>query len=74
MTIVAQSSSITNKKRKEERNIVFDLRNEPMETDQIHHSHVFVLVFHVLIFPSNTMTITFSFLVVGVAQERHHCV
>lgn len=51
--------------KKEERNIVFDLRNEPMESDQLHHSHVFVLVFHVLIFASNTMRITFSFLVVG---------
>ena len=47
------------------RNIVFNLSNEPMETDQLHHSHVFVLMFHVLIFPSNTMRITFSFLVVG---------
>ena len=41
MTIVTHSSSITNKKRKEERNIVFDLSNEPMETDQLHHSHLF---------------------------------
>ena len=70
MTIVAHSSSITNKKRKEERNIVFDLNNEPMETDQLHHSHVFVLVFHVLIFPSNTMTITFSFFGCGGLHKR----
>lgn len=70
MTIVAHSSSITNKKRKEERNIVFDLSNEPMETDQLHHSHTFVLVFHVLIFPSNTMRITFSFLVCGGLHKR----
>ena len=65
---------INHKQEKEERNIVFDLSNEPMETDQLHHSHVFILMFHVLIIPSNTMRITFSFLVVVVAQERHHCV
>ena len=73
MTIVTHSSSITNNKG--ERNTIFNLQNEPMETDQLHHSHVFVLVFHVLIFPSNTMRITFSFFGCGgVAQERHHCV
>ena len=31
-----------------------------METDQLHHSHVFILMFHVLIIPSNTMRITSS--------------
>ena len=56
--------------KKEEKNIVFDLINRPTETDQLHHSHVFILVFHVLIFPSNTMRITFSFLVCGGLHKR----
>ena len=57
-------------KKEEERNIVFDLGNEPMETDQLHHSHVFVLVFHLLIFSSNTMTITFSLFCCGGLHKR----
>ena len=56
--------------KKEEKNIVFDLRNEPMETDQLHHSHVFVLMFHVLIFPSNTMRITFFLFGCGGLHKR----
>ena len=70
MTIVAHSSSITNKEKKEERNIFFNLSNEPMETDQLHHSHLFILVFHVLIFSSNTMRITFSFFGCGGLHKR----
>ena len=56
--------------KKEERNNVFDLSNESMETDQLHHSHLFVLVFHVLIFLSNTMRITFSFFDCGGLHKR----